>query len=75
MPLTRTWQDFFYYLRISHFYRITFYDIAIGTTRTEEGWVWRKGRIGFEFEVIDNDMGIITTYIRYRDIRAAQELM
>jgi hypothetical protein len=70
MAITRTWQDFYYYLRPGHFYKIKFYDEEIGTTRTEEGWVWRKARIGFEFE-----SGVITTFIRYRDIRAAQEIL
>jgi hypothetical protein len=74
MAIKPTWQDFYYYLRPSRFYKIKFYDEEIGTTRTEEGWVWRKGRIGFEFEVIDNNLGIVTTFIRYRDIRAAQEI-
>jgi hypothetical protein len=74
MAITRTWQDFYYYLRPSRFYKIKFYDEEIGTTRTEEGWVWRKGRIGFEFEVIDNSLGIVTTFVRYRDVRAAQEM-
>jgi hypothetical protein len=74
MAITRTWQDFYYYIRPGRFYKIKFYDEEIGTTRTEEGWVWRKGRIGFEFEVIANDLGIITTFVRYRDVRAAQEI-
>jgi hypothetical protein len=73
--ITGTWQDFAYYLRPSHFYKIKFYDRDTGTTRNEEGWVWRKGRVGFEFEVIQNDLGITTTMIRYRDVRAAQEML
>jgi len=75
MPTTRTWQDFAYYLRTGRFYKIKFYDVTIGTTRTEEGWIWRKGRVGFEFEIIKNDLSIITTLIRYRDVRAAQEII
>jgi hypothetical protein len=75
MAITYTWQDFYYYLRPGRFYKIKFYDEEIGTTKTVEGWIWRKGRIGFEFEVIENDLGITATSIRYRDVRAAQEII
>jgi hypothetical protein len=74
MAITGTWQDFYYYLRPSRFYKIKFYDRNSGTTRTEEGWVWRKGNVAFEFEIIQNDLGITTTLIRYRDVRAALEI-
>jgi hypothetical protein len=52
-----------------------FYDTTNRTIRTEDGYVSRKGRVGFEFEVIENDFGITSTYIRYRDVRAAQEIV
>ena len=52
-----------------------FYDTTARIIRTEDGYVSRKGRIGFEFEVIQDDMGITSTYIRYRDVRAAQEII
>jgi len=70
MAVTRTWQDFYYFFRTGRIYKIMFYDEEIGTTRTEEGWIWRKGRIGFEFE-----SGTIITFIRYREVRAAQEIL
>ena len=73
MAITRTWQEFAYFLRPGRFYKIKFYDEEIGTTRTEEGWVWRKVRVGFEFEVIGNEQYMI--FIRYRDLRAAQEII
>ena len=73
MAITYTWQDFYYYLRPGRFYKIKFYDEEIGTTKTVEGWIWRKGRIGFEFEVTGNEL--YTTFIRYRDVRAAQEII
>jgi hypothetical protein len=44
-------------------------------TRTEDGYVSKKGRVGFEFEVIEDDYGITATYIRYRDVRAAIEII
>jgi hypothetical protein len=75
MAVTRTWQEFAYFLRIGYFYKIMFYDTTARTIRTEDGYVSRKGRIGFEFEVIEDDMGITSTYIRYRDVRAAQEII
>lgn len=75
MAVTRTWQDFAYFLRIGHIYKIMFYDTTTTTTRTEDGYVSRKGRVGIEFEVIENDYGITATYIRYRDIIAAQEII
>jgi len=75
MPITRTWQDFAYYLRIGRIYSITFYDRTNNITRTEDGYVSRKGRVGFEFEVIEDDYGITATYIRYRDVRAAIEII
>jgi hypothetical protein len=72
MAVTRTWQDFAYFIRVGHFYKIMFYDTTARTIRTEDGYVSRKGSIGFEFEVIE-DIGITSTYIRYRDVRAAKE--
>ena len=75
MPTTRTWQDFAYYIRIGRFYSITFYDRTNNITRTEDGYVSRKGRVGFEFEVIEDDYGITATHIRYRDVRAAIEII
>jgi len=75
MAITRTWQDFAYFLRIGHFYKIMFYDTTNGTIRTEEGYVSRKGRVGFDFEVIEDDYGITATNIRYRDVKAAQEII
>jgi hypothetical protein len=75
MAITRTWQDFAYFLRIGHIYKIKFYDRDTGTIRIEDGYVSRKGNIGFEFEVIENDLGITATSIRYRDVRAAQEII
>jgi hypothetical protein len=52
MAVTRTWQDFAYFLRIGHIYKIMFFDTTTRTIRTEDGYVSRKGRVGFEFEVI-----------------------
>jgi hypothetical protein len=75
MAVTRTWQDFADFLRIGHIYKIMFYDTTNRTIRTEDGYVSRKGRVGFEFEVIEDDFGITSTYIRYRDVRAAQEIV
>ena len=75
MAITRTWQDFAYFIRVGRSYTIMFYDITTRTIRTEDGYVSRKGRIGFEFEVIEDDFGITATYIRYRDIKAAQEII
>jgi len=75
MAITRTWQDFAYFLRIGHFYKIMFYDTTNGTIRTEEGYVSRKGRVGFDFEVIEDDYGITATNIRYRDVKATQEII
>ena len=75
MAITRTWQDFAYFLRIGHIYKIIFYDRDAGTIRTEDGYVSRKGRVGFEFEVIEDDFGITATNIRYRDVKAAQEIV
>jgi hypothetical protein len=75
MAVTRTWQDFYYFLRIGHIYKIMFYDRTNNTIRTEDGYVSRKGRIGFEFEVIEDDFGITATNIRYKDVKAAQEII
>jgi hypothetical protein len=75
MAVTRTWQDFAYYIKVGRSYKIMFYDRASGTIRTEDGYVSRKGRVGFEFEVIEDDFGITATNISYRDVRAAQEII
>jgi len=75
MAITRTWQDFAYFIRVGRSYTIMFYDTTTRTIRNEDGYVSRKGRVGFEFEVIEDDYGITATYIRYRDIKAAQEII
>ncbi len=75
MAITLRWEDFYFYLKAGHLYKIMFYDRTNRITRTEEGFISGKGRVGIEFEVIEDNIGITTTNIRYKDIRAAQEIV
>jgi len=75
MTVTRTWQDFAYYIKVGRSYKIMFYDRTRRTIRTEDGYVSRKGRVGFEFEIIEDDFSVTATYILYRDVKAAQEII